>query len=77
MINDGGGGPIESFVRMVTQKNTMTNLDAGVFDTIIEKLDYLLILMMQMLTYLVHRISASLTFRIIWYTAMRSTITSS
>ena len=52
LINEGGGGPIESFVRMVTQKNTMINLDAGVFDTIIEKLDYLLITMMQMLTYL-------------------------
>ena len=30
----------------------MIRLDTGVFDTIIEKLDYLLVWMMQMLTYL-------------------------
>ena len=52
LVNEGGGGPIESLVRMVTQKNTMINLDAGVFDTIIEKLDFLLVSMLQMLTYL-------------------------
>ncbi len=52
LINEQGGGPIESFVRVVTQQNTMVDLDTGFFDTIIEKLDYLLVAMMYMLTYL-------------------------
>jgi len=52
LINEGGGGPLESFVRVVTQQNTMVDLDAGIVDTIVEKLDYLLVNMMQLLTYL-------------------------
>jgi len=52
LINEQGGGPLESFVRVVTQQNTMVELDTGFFDTIIEKLDYLLVSMLQMLTYL-------------------------
>jgi len=52
LINEQGGGPIESFVRVVSQQNTMVDLDTGVFDTIIEKVDYLLVSMLHMLTYL-------------------------
>jgi hypothetical protein len=52
LINETGGGPIESFVRVVTQQNMMVDIDTGVFNTVIEKLDYLLVSMLQMLTYL-------------------------
>ena len=52
LINEQGGGPIESFVRVVTQQNMMVDLDTGFFDTIIEKLDFLLVGMLYLLTYL-------------------------
>lgn len=52
LINELGGGPIMSFVRVVTQQNMMMEIDTGVFSTVIEKLDYLLVSMLLMLTYL-------------------------
>ncbi|MDB2686424.1 hypothetical protein N9Y42_04375 [Mariniblastus sp.] len=35
-----GGGPFESFIRVVTQQNMVTDLDTGWFDTIIENADF-------------------------------------
>lgn len=52
LINEEGGGPIESIVRIVTQTNMMTDLETGVFNTVIQKTDYGLVKLLQMLTYL-------------------------
>lgn len=35
-----GGGPIESFIRVVTQQNMVTDLDTGWFDTIVKNTDF-------------------------------------
>ncbi len=52
LINEYGGGPISSFVRILTQQNVMQDLETGVFNTLIEKADYLAINSMLLLTYL-------------------------
>ena len=52
LINAQGGGPISSFVRVLTQQNMMQDLETGVFDTVIEKADFLAVHMMNLLTYL-------------------------
>ena len=35
-----GGGPFESFIRVVTQQNMVTDLDTGWFDTIVKNADF-------------------------------------
>ena len=52
LINEFGGGPLASFVRILTQQNVMQDLETGVFNTVIEKADYLAVNMLKMLTYL-------------------------
>ena len=52
LVNEFGGGPISSFVRILTQQNVMQDLETGVFNTVIDKADYLVVNMMKMLTYL-------------------------
>ena len=49
-----GGGPIESFIRMATQKNMQTDyMETGVVTTLVDQLDYFLILCLNALTYIV------------------------
>ena len=48
-----GGGPIESFVRIVTQKNLQTELEIGVGGAIIEWIDWALMLIMRAFSSLV------------------------
>lgn len=48
-----GGGPIESFFRLVTQKNMEIDLETGVATTLMEQVDYFLVLCLNSLTYLV------------------------
>ena len=48
-----GGGPIESFIRLVTQKNMQSDLETGILTTLIDQLDYFLILCLNALTYIV------------------------
>ena len=52
LVNEYGGGPISSFVRILTQQNVMQDLETGVFNTLIEKADYLAVNSMMLLTYL-------------------------
>ena len=47
-----GGGPIESFIRVVTQKNMVVDLDTGVATTVIENVDKLILAILHALTYL-------------------------
>ncbi len=47
-----GGGPIESFYRVVTQQNMVLDLDTGVLTTAIEQTDKLIVNMLNGLTYL-------------------------
>jgi len=47
-----GGGPIESCIRVVTQKNMMIDLDTGYLTTIIENVDKLIVAILNALTYL-------------------------
>lgn len=48
-----GGGPIESFIRIVTQQNVMTELEAsGVFTTIVKGLDGALMCLLYGATYI-------------------------
>ena len=51
-INHDGGGPIESCIRVVTQKNMMVDLDTGVLTTVIENVDKLIVAILTALTYL-------------------------
>ena len=51
-VEHAGGGPIESLIRVVTQKNMILDLDTGILTTIVEQLDKLIISMMTSLTYL-------------------------
>ncbi len=51
-IDHDGGGPIESFIRVVTQKNMMIDLDTGYLTTIIENVDKLVVAILNALTYL-------------------------
>jgi len=52
LVNEYGGGPLSSFVRILTQQNVMQDLETGVFNTLIEKADYLAIGSLKLLTYL-------------------------
>ncbi len=36
-----GGGPVESFIRVVTQRNMVTDLETGIVTTIVEQSDQL------------------------------------
>ncbi len=47
-----GGGPIESLIRVVTQKNMVLDLDTGVVTTIVEQTDRLIVQSLSALTYL-------------------------
>jgi len=47
-----GGGPIESMIRVVTQKNMMSDLDTGVFVTLIKNIDYGIGMLLYGLTFL-------------------------
>jgi hypothetical protein len=47
-----GGGPIESFYRLVTQNNMETPLETGFATTVIEQIDKLLVYLLDKLTYL-------------------------
>ena len=51
-IDHDGGGPIESCIRVVTQKNMMIDLDTGWLTTIIENVDRLVLAILNALTYL-------------------------
>jgi hypothetical protein len=51
-VEHAGGGPIESLIRVVTQKNMILDLDTGILTTVVEQLDKLIIAMMSSLTYL-------------------------
>lgn len=51
-IGHDGGGPIESCIRVVTQKNMMVDLDTGVVTTVIENVDKLILAILHALTYL-------------------------
>ena len=47
-----GGGPVESFYRLVTQNNMETPLETGFATTMIEQVDKLLVYLLDKLTYL-------------------------
>ena len=47
-----GGGPIESLIRVVTQRNMVNALDTGITTTMIEQLDNLVIATLSAITYL-------------------------
>ena len=47
-----GGGPIESLIRVVTQKNMILDLDTGVTQTVVEQLDKLIVQLLNAMTYL-------------------------
>lgn len=47
-----GGGPIESFIRVITQQNMQTSLETGVLTTVMEQVDKLLVFLLAGLTYL-------------------------
>lgn len=47
-----GGGPIESMIRVVTQKNMILDLDTGVTTTIVEQTDNLIVQSLSAMTYL-------------------------
>lgn len=47
-----GGGPVESFFRVVTQNNMETPLETGLATTIIEQVDKLAVFLLDKLTYL-------------------------
>jgi hypothetical protein len=47
-----GGGPIESLIRVVTQKNMILDLDTGVTQTVVEQMDKLIVQLLNAMTYL-------------------------
>jgi hypothetical protein len=47
-----GGGPIESFIRVITQNNMVSELETGVFTTLMKNIDLFLLQLMAGLTYL-------------------------
>ncbi|MFK7768509.1 MAG: ABC transporter permease [Mariniblastus sp.] len=57
-VDAEGGGPIESFVRVVTQQNMVLDLDTGILTTAIEQIDLLLIGILNAITYLAPDFSA-------------------
>lgn len=48
-----GGGPIESMYRLITQKNMEIDLETSVATTLMEQVDYFLVLCLHSLTYIV------------------------
>jgi hypothetical protein len=53
-----GGGPIESFIRVVTQQNMVQSLETGIMTTLIEQTDRLLVLLLGAMTYLAPNFSS-------------------
>ena len=51
-IDRDGGGPIESFIRLVTQKNMQVDLETGMADVLIKQTDGFLSQRLSDLTYL-------------------------
>ena len=51
-VGHQGGGPIESMIRVVTQKNMVLDLDTGVLTTLIEQVDNLIVATLNAITYL-------------------------
>jgi hypothetical protein len=51
-VDVAGGGPIESFFRLVTQKNMEINLETGVATTLMEQADKLIVNLLNAFTYL-------------------------
>ena len=47
-----GGGPVESFFRLITQNNMETPLETGLATTLIEQVDKLIVYLLDKLTYL-------------------------
>ena len=47
-----GGGPVESFFRLITQNNMETPLETGLATTLIEQVDKLIVFLLYYLTYL-------------------------
>ena len=47
-----GGGPIESFVRVITQQNMQVGLETGLLTTLMEQVDKLLVFLLAGMTYL-------------------------
>ena len=47
-----GGGPVESFFRLITQNNMETPLETGLATTLIEQVDKLMVYLLDKLTYL-------------------------
>jgi hypothetical protein len=47
-----GGGPIESFIRVVSQENMVSELETGLFTTLMKNIDLFLVQLMVGLTYL-------------------------
>ena len=47
-----GGGPVESFFRLVTQNNMETPLETGLATTLIEQVDKLIVFLLYYITYL-------------------------
>jgi hypothetical protein len=51
-VDHEGGGPIESFIRVVTQQNMVLELDTGIAKTFIEQTDNLIVQVLNSITYL-------------------------
>ena len=51
-VDHEGGGPIESFIRVVTQQNMVLELDTGVAKTFIEQTDNGIVAILNSITYL-------------------------
>jgi hypothetical protein len=51
-VTHQGGGPIESMIRVVTQKNMVLDLDTGITTTIVEQSDKLIVKSLYAMTYL-------------------------
>ena len=47
-----GGGPVESFIRVVTQQNMVLELDTGLSTTLIKNIDSFIVQMLNAITYL-------------------------
>ncbi len=51
-VDHEGGGPIESFIRVVTQQNMVLELDTGISTTLIQNIDKGLVSVLNAMTYL-------------------------
>ena len=47
-----GGGPVESFIRLITQNNMESPLETGLATTLVEQVDKLIVFLLYYLTYL-------------------------